>query len=978
MIAEYRSKQQQHQQGSSMLAPGPSNQGPHMLSKMPGQMIMGQQGGPMMGQVPGGIPQGGMAVRMPQVHPFTAGQTPHPGTHNTGPPVPPGGFFPQGTGAQGPDPRLLQERQMQQRMQMVQKLQQQFMMGQQPVTHQSQQPGVMNQQAGSIGGQAPQTLMNNALMGQQQQNLQPGLISNQQHQKSLIQVPQGMMGNQAVGQAQSNIMAQPMTLNQSMMTGQQGMAANQPMQQLQRPQGLMGQQVSSEPQHVLRGPQGQLTAQQQSVLAQRMLLSQQQQNTTKNLAQLQQQQIPQQRQLTQMGASEQQGTLGTPSTSGIQGNVDHLQQGVPSLSQGVQSPAPKDGGILSPKTPPQQAGSSTPIQMQQGPSGDLQGALGQQPTTVAYMVQQQQATQQQPGQNAGSAQQHGYVNNQQTGLQPQEQMQLALQRQNSLNTEQVKQEGQQMCYVAQQLQQTGQNVAQIQGMLVQQSGQNQAAITGNPNQQQDVLAQQQLNRSQQIMMTQRSGAPPGQIRAPINIQALIAQNPQLCHLPPNQQLQQIQAIIAQRQAQQQGQLLRLQGQTAQGQIRPQGPQPVGPRMSGLEAQQQHPYAFAAKQGPVGSSQQQGAIGQPSVMAPQFQNPGSLHPQQTSQGVSPQYNSTTQQQMMQQHQMMRGQVPLARPMIGQVRPTPLGHMARPMSPRQLMGQGSPGSPHSGQQRQIMGMRQTPPAQGQCLSVRALSPFQASPSHVGSPAGSSVQETGSSPASFNKHDFGTTSVSNHPSPTSRSDCGAGKNSPFSNIGATAASPLRSPIVKAPQEASVLKSEPQGSSAQKPASIIPFNGQSPKSSSNLPQPSVSADVAESEVSSERDLCKITLQNIKQEPREINCDSGDSGEPSSATIKREITGDSIHTSNIPGPGNPPGDTMGQISRSETGQQLLQKLLRTKSLQLPSQRTSDGIHNEINGHINSKLAMLEQKLQETPRNMEVKACKKYFSNVKG
>lgn len=951
-----------------MLAPGPSNQGPHLLSKMPGQMIMAQQGGPIMGQVAGGISQGGMPGRMPQVNPFTAGQTPHPGALGTGPPGTPVGFYPQGTGAQGPDPRLLQERQMvQQRIQMVQKLQQQFMVGQQSVTHQGQQSGVMNQQAGSIGGQAPQALMSNAIMGQQQPNIQPGLISSQQHQQGLIQVPQGMMGNQAVGQAQSNIMTPPMTPNQSIITGQQGIAGNQPLHQIQRPQGLMAQQVSSEPQHVLRGPQGQLTAQQQSVLAQRMLISQQQQNNAKNLAQLQQQQIPQQRQLTQMGASEKQGAIGTPS-SGIPGNVDNLRQGVPGLSQDVRSPAPKDGGILSPKTPPQQAGSSTPIQIQQGPSGDLQGPVGQQPATVAYMVQQQ-ATQQQPGQNAGSAQQHSYINNQQTGLQPQEHMQLALQRQNSLNAGQVKQEGQQICYVAQQLQQGGQNVAQIQGMLVQQSGQSQAVITGNPNQQQDVLAQQQLNRSQQIM-TQRSGAPSGQIRAPINIQALIAQNPQLRHLPHNQQLQ-LQAIIAQRQAQQQSQILRLQGQT-QGQIRPQGPQPVGLRMPGLEAQQQHPYAFVAKQGSVGASQQQGVIGQPSVMTSQFQNAGSLHPQQTSQGVSPQYNSTTQQQqqMMQQHQLMRGQLPLAQPMIGQARPTPLGHMARPMSPRQLVGQGSPGSPHSGQQRQMMGMRQTPPGQAQCLGVRALSPFQASPSHLGSPAGSAVQDAGSSPASFNKHDFSTISVSNHPSPASRSDCSAGKNSPLSNVGVMAASPLRSPIAKAMQDVSGLKSEPQGPGTQKPTTVIPLNGPSPKSASNLPQPSVPAAVVESEVSNERDLCKFTLQNIKQEPREINCDSGESGEASSATIKREISGDSVNTSNISGPGNPPGDSMGQIPRTETGQQLLQKLLRTKSLQLPSQRTSDGIHNEINGHINSKLAMLEQKLQETPRNMEVKTCK--------
>ncbi|XP_055014781.1 histone-lysine N-methyltransferase 2D-like [Boleophthalmus pectinirostris] len=58
------------------------------------------------------------------------------------------------------------------------------------------------------------------------------------------------------------------------------------------------------------------------------------------------------------------------------------------------------------------------------------------------------------------------------------------------------------------------------------------------------------------------------------------------------------------------------------------------------------------------------------------------------------------------------------------------------------------------------------------------------------------------------------------------------------------------------------------------------------------------------------------------------------------------------------------QDNRPETGQQLLQKLLRTKN-QLGAQRTPDGIHNEINGHINNKLAMLEQKLQGTPQNME-------------
>uniref|UniRef100_A0A3B1KLR4 [histone H3]-lysine(4) N-methyltransferase n=1 Tax=Astyanax mexicanus TaxID=7994 RepID=A0A3B1KLR4_ASTMX len=961
LIAEYKSKQQQHQQGSSTLAPGTSNPGPHMLSKIPGQMMMGTP-------VPGGIPPGGMPVRMPQVHQFPGAQPPHPGALGAVPPGAPAGFFPQRPGA--PDPRLLQERQLQQRMQMVQKLQQQqqFMMGQQPMPGQNQQPGVMSQPAVPMSGQPPQPLMNNALMGQQQPNLQPGLIPNQPHQQGMMQVAQGMMGNHSVGQAQPNLMAQPMAQNQNMIPGQQGMPGNQPVQQLQRPQGLLGQQVPAGP-HIIRGPQPQLTPQQQSILAQRMLLSQQQQNAAKNLAQLQQQQVAQQRQLPQVCPPEQRALGASPSGS-IQGSVENLQQVVPGHSQDVQNPVPKDGGILSPKTPPQQGGGpSTPIQMQQqGPSGELQGAVGQQQPSIGYLAQQQAIQQQQqPGQNHGPTQQHGFINNQQAGLQPQvqqqQQMQLALQRQNSINTDHVKQEGQQMCYVAQQQQQQQQQQQPI--------GQNQQELLA---QQQKQAMLEQMTRGQQVMMTPRPGVPPGQIRAPINIQAIIAQNPQLRHLTPNQQIQHIQAMIAQRQAQQaqqQSQMLRLQGQ-AQAQMRPMGPQgqPVGPRMPGLEAQQQHPYAFAGKQGPVGSPQQQGVTNQSSIMAPQYhQDGGSLQQHQTPPGASPQYPSNThpQQQMIQQQQMMRGQVPLTRPMIGQVRPTPLGHMTRPMSPRQLMSQGSPGSPLSSQQRQLMGMRQTPPGQQQQPhGVTALSPFQASPSHVGSPAGS-VHEAGSSPASFNKRDSVTPST--HLSPGKSN---VGKNSPFSGGGPSAASPLKSPTVKTPQDISGLKSEPHGLGVETPHVSVPPNGPSPKSAQHLMSPSTSlsaSDVSRSTpTSGEAGLCKITLQNIKQEPREVQCDSGDGEEVLSAPIKREITGEAVGTSNASGldnSGNPPGDSAALTPRTETGQQLLQKLLRTKNLQLASQRPSDGIHNEINGHINSKLAMLEQKLQGTPRNME-------------
>lgn len=91
---------------------------------MPGQNIMGQQGMPVMGQHSGMVPQTGMHVRMPQGQPFMGGPQPQlpGGPRPPGPPGPPAGFFPPGM--QGADPRMIQERQLQHRMQMA-KLQQQ-------------------------------------------------------------------------------------------------------------------------------------------------------------------------------------------------------------------------------------------------------------------------------------------------------------------------------------------------------------------------------------------------------------------------------------------------------------------------------------------------------------------------------------------------------------------------------------------------------------------------------------------------------------------------------------------------------------------------------------------------------------------------------------------------------------------------------------------------------------------------------------
>uniref|UniRef100_A0A672Y531 [histone H3]-lysine(4) N-methyltransferase n=1 Tax=Sphaeramia orbicularis TaxID=375764 RepID=A0A672Y531_9TELE len=930
LIAEYRSKQQQHQQqGSGLLTPGHSAQGPppHMFPKMAGQMMMGQQGAPVMGQHPGMVPQGGMHVRMPQGQPFIGGAQPQipgalgPGAARApGPPGAPAGFFPQGPGMQGADPRLLQERQLQHRMQMakLQQQQHQVIMGQQPMPHPSQPSGLMAQpQSGIIGPH----------MAQQQPNPQQAVLSNQANQQNMVQLQQGMVGGQSVTQTPQNPLGgQPINHAQAMMAAQPGIMGNQPVAQQQRPQMMMGQQgmVGSPGHPGLRG-QAPLTPQQQNILAQRMLASQQQQNVAKNLAHLQQQQ------------QQMQGVLSQPSTpqmgsSPSAGSITPQSQG----ATDSQNPGSKESGILSPdsRTPPQQSGPSTPNQLSQlGPSNDNQNDLGRQHLQQQQQHQNQVYMAQQPNPQPVPEQQTSLVGNQPIGvLQQQHQHpQLALQRQGSLTAEkpgvmQIKEEGKQGDFLAQQQQQQQNAIQQPQDPTLMAQQQKQHAMMG------------MMRAQQQGMMVQRPGLAPGQIRTPINIQAIIAQNPQLRNLPPNQQIQHIQAMIAQRQLQQ-GQMLRMSmNQGQQSQLRPhmppgQVPQ-VGQHMPGMEGQQMH-FGPMGKPTAIGTPQQAGMLGQQPGVGPQIQQGMTVPGQQLAQ----------MGEMIQQQQIMRSQVP--------VPPSPMdqSRMLRPTSPRQPL----PNSPGDPQRHQVMGMRPPTPGQNQQQALMAAARMQGSPSHAYSPRG----PFGMSPA------HPASPHSSHVSSPSIADR-HGRGSPYSQV---KASPLRSPGAKSPLDCPGLKVETQTSGADpsQMASGIP-NG--PQKSGNVQQQL--HEVRENPVpktqhgSREGNLCQMTLQNIKQEPREVQCDS--EGEAQPGAVKREATGEMVTSGNNTSffnSGNVAGDPGAQGARSETGQQLLQKLLRTKNLQLGAQRPSEGIHNEINGHINNKLALLEQKLQGTPRNME-------------
>ncbi|XP_077428838.1 histone-lysine N-methyltransferase 2D isoform X2 [Vanacampus margaritifer] len=957
LIAEYRSKQQQQQQqqGPGLLAPGHSAQGtpPHMFPKLPGQMVMGQQGSPVISQHPGMVPQGGMPVRMPQGQPFMGRAQPQlpaalgaNGARPTCPPGAPTGFFPQGPpGMQAADPRLLQERQLQHRMHMAKlQQQQQVMMGQQQ--HRTQQSGLITQ---------PQPgLMGNPLVSQQQANLQQEMLANQVNQQA--QVSQVMGAGQSVAPPPQNFsVGQPNNQAQTMVASQPGLTENQPVTQQQQQQQrapMMGQQgIIVSPGHpALRGPQAQLTQQQQhNIMAQRVLSSQQQQqqqqqkqqNATKTFTQLQQQSMTQQRQPTPLiQSSQEQGRLSQPSTP---------QMGS-SPSTGSTTPQPlgatdsqtaetKEGDILSPgtRTPSQHSGSSTPNPMTQvGSANDQQPDLGRQPflqqhQDQSYMMQQQPSI---------CDQQTSLVVNQQTSVVQQQPQQLptALQRQDSGSTDKptlmvIKEEGKPVDFLAYQHQQqrlqTVQNVQQSQDPNIQKQniGQPQSVLINHP-QQQTLIAQQQkqqammgmIRAQQQGMMAQRPGIPPAPIRTPINlqVQAIIAQNPQLRNLPPNQQLQHIQAMIAQRQLHQ-GSMLRMpMGQGQQSQLRhhtlPAQVPHAGKQMPRMEGQH-IPYGAMGKPGGMCTQQQSGS--------PQFQQ-GMMVPGQPQ----PQMGEAIQ------HPVMRGQLPV-----------PRSPMIRPTSPRQLL------PTHPGDIRhplnQAVGMRPPTPNQQQALIPSAAVRMQGSPSHAYSPRGSFVM----SPT------HPTSPHPSHVSSPSLADNRPGRGSPYTQV---KASPLRSPGAKTQLDCSGLKIESQ-TSVMETSPTTPLIPNGPQTGSNVRQQSL--QVSESHAPhpprgfTEGDLCKLTLHNIKQEPREVHCDGG--GEDTSSAIKREVTTDIVSS------GSNSTFINADDARSETGQQLLQKLLRTKNLQLAAQRPSDGIHNEINGHINSKLAMLEQKLQGTPRNME-------------
>ncbi|XP_073175044.1 histone-lysine N-methyltransferase 2D isoform X2 [Lepidochelys kempii] len=422
LMAEYRNKQQQHQQSAAALALSPS-QSPRLLAKLPGQLLaahgvqpqlpqqtgamvgaqgLGQQPNQLAGQAGGvRLPQGGVSMAVQQGLSFL-GNAAVPSTSSS--------FFPGSPALRGlaADTRLMQERQLQ-RMQLAQKLQQQqSMLGQVSLQQQQSMLGQVSLQQpqqqsmlGQVSLQQPQqqSMLGQVSLQQPQQQSMLGQVSLQQPQQqsmlgqvSLQQPQQQSMLGQVQQPQQQSMLGQVQQPQQQSMLGQVS-SPQQPQQQ-----SMLGQ-VSSpqQPQQSMLGQVSSPQQQQQSMLGQVLQPQQQQQNMLGQVLQPQQQQqsmlgqvsSSQQQQQSMLGQvsssqQQQQSMLGQVSSSQQQqqqqsmlGQVSQPQQQsmLGQVQQQQQPPAPQQGGGGQPMVPKQQGILVQQLSPQPGMMGHSQASM---------------------------------------------------------------------------------------------------------------------------------------------------------------------------------------------------------------------------------------------------------------------------------------------------------------------------------------------------------------------------------------------------------------------------------------------------------------------------------------------------------------------------------------------------------------------------------------------------------------------------
>ncbi|XP_030410578.1 histone-lysine N-methyltransferase 2D isoform X1 [Gopherus evgoodei] len=421
LMAEYRNKQQQHQQSSAVMALSPS-QSPRLMAKLPGQLLsahgvqqpgamvgvqgLGQQPNQLTGQAGNvRLPQGGVSMAVQQGLSFMGqqqlGNAAIPGTSNS--------FFPGNPALRGlaADTRLMQERQLQ-RMQLAQKLQQQqSMLGQASLQQQSMlgQASLQQQQSmlGQVSLQQPQQQQSmlgqvSSLQQQQQQQSMLGQVSSlQQQQQSLLgqvsslqqpPAPQQGSGGQPMVPKQQGILVQQLSPQP-----QAGMMGHSQVSMLQH-QGVAGHQnpprqvlLAPHQQRVLGSPQ--LVQQTHGLLGHRLILSpaQQQQagllgQSRTLLTQQQQSSLAQHPALLGQGQAAKQQIQHFPQHGvlGQSSSMLHLSQGVQPALQGTAAKE-QQGGVENTVLPAEGAEGRGQPQVQLAAAGSGPGSqdLGGQP-----------------------------------------------------------------------------------------------------------------------------------------------------------------------------------------------------------------------------------------------------------------------------------------------------------------------------------------------------------------------------------------------------------------------------------------------------------------------------------------------------------------------------------------------------------------------------------------------------------------------
>nr|XP_056705085.1 histone-lysine N-methyltransferase 2D [Euleptes europaea] len=944
LMAEYRNKQQQHQQQTStVLALSPS-QSPRLMAKLPGQLLSahGLQQGPqgLAGQAGGlRLPQSTtMAVQ--QGLPFMGQQPQQPQQQ------PPGGatsnsFFPSN--------RLLQERQLQQqRLQLAQKLQQQNLIGQVSMQPQQQQTlmGQMAMQQQGLMGQV--SVQQQGLMGQPSQNLLPkqqGLLNSQpgvmvQQLSPQQQQQQSMLGHPML--QHPGVMGHQASQRQMLLAPQQHRALGSPQQLAQQAQGMMGHRLLlSQQQQQPPGLLGQ----------QRTLLSQQQQSS-----------MAQHQALLGPGQAAQQGGLGQ-GQAGQQGALGQGQASQPGLLGQAAQPGGMVGQGQSIATEPiQHFGQHGSLNQQMHLSQGMHPGPSQQGLVVKEQQGGPEGAAVPPQEGADGVPQQALrphlVGGQELGgqlqLGPQEQPGMA-----SLGAPLQDQPSSQLM-----LQQHGEQ--QKAPAEMGQAPQQQHLLLGSQGSLQLRMQQQQQQQSSLLQQPLRTHLPrDGPLQQEVSPQQHRRDATQAPHLlsPQMEQQGQVQNIMAQQQRMA-GQSLEQPPKGLPGQLPPQ-------------QQQLHHQHHQHLQSPAGPPK----------------TPGLMVPQQQQ-----------QQSMMVQQSLPQGQSILSSPVMGQIRAQLQGVISknpqlRNLTPQQqqqlqaLLMQRHQQNLLQQQQQQNQALRQADPYQGQAQV--SLEPCQPAAQQLSLPGAAAQQPQRQSPLAvfqIRPEQSFAAAVEQQRVPVSQQATSSPQQQGVLRLPTPQASsvPLSGAGVAPPAQQHPSPSEPKRPSpvilAKSPEQrLTPTERKQPATPSPLLLPELAPPVPRTEEfvagtcnlrDSERptkdsveqgavngqgvesasppvgrvpapagDLLPVT---IKQEPKEEAAQCALMS--STQLVKREANGDLVSASaTVPA-------TTNSLARSEAGHLLLQKLLRAKNVTLTTQRSGD-----VNGHVDGKVAGAEGRLQAVP-----------------